>query len=439
MDISYKYQKGAATLLIAVVLLFILTVVTIYAAKVGLQDQKISGNDYRSKTAFAAAQAGIDYGEAFIQENTGTFTSAGVMTTCPDLVTFPCNYATTATAADWEYNDLDVSALSPLASGETFDVGYLLSLDDFVTVVGVGTSDDGTGNAVLREQVSIRTVLNTGPVPPVMAVGVSAGGAFTVIGNPNIKTDSVFQDGNGGSATGQMFSTWSQDPQNLGGSLQSCYGGDFVDGSGTQCIGPTIPDDFGNLPTWNQCTCNATPYSSTNAGGTVKEDIVESPAHSAFDDPFDYVFKLTRAEMKSTATEVANCDALNETSGQGDNNIYWVTGDCDKNGGEIGSLTDPVIVIVVGDMDFTGQAHAWGIVMGIDGSEDPPVTSLCADETQIKVVGGFSMHGALISDCDLNLGAGTFNAMYNEDVFDNLKSNTTTNLLSRNAGSWRDF
>ena len=432
MNKSCKSQKGAATLLIAVVLLFILTLITIFAARVGLQDQRISGNDYRAKAAFSAAQAGLDYGEAFIQNNVGTFMAA--LTTCPDLVTFPCNFADATT---WQYNNVASGALVSL---DTYNVGYLLDPSDYMTIVATGTSADTTGNAVLREQVSIRSVLNNGPIPPVMAVGVEAGGSFTVIGNPNMATSDVFTTASGDSQSGQLFSTWSNDPQDLGGSLQTCYPGDFQDGSGNQCIGPTIQDDFGNLPSWNQCACvSGTEYSSTNAGGTIQEDVVEDPGHSAFDDTFAYVFSLSRAEMKSLATEVADCDVIDENSGEGDSSIYWVTGDCDKNGGEMGSLADPVIVIVVGDIGFQAQAHAWGIVFGIDGSEDPPATSSCSDETTIQVVGGFSMHGSLISDCTLDLGNGTFNAMYNEDVFENLYTSSNTNFLSRNAGSWRDF
>ncbi|OUR73995.1 hypothetical protein A9Q78_01895 [Methylophaga sp. 41_12_T18] len=432
MSKSYKYQQGAATLVVSVVLLLILTLVTIYAARVGLQDQRISGNDYRAKKAFSAAQAGLDYGEAFIQNNVSTY--LGSLTTCPDLVTFPCNYAAATT---WQYNDVSSGILSSL---DSYNVGYLLDTNSFLTVVSTGTSEDTTGNAVVREQISILSVLNNGPLPPVMAVDVTAGGTFTVLGNPNVGTDSVFADASGKSKSGQLFSTWSKEPQNLGGSLQTCYPGDFQDNSGTQCIGPTVPDDFGNLPTWNQCSCLAdSVYSSTNTGGSVQEDVVEEPGSSAFDDAFSYVFSRSRAEIKNLATEVANCDVIDEDSGEGDSSIYWVTGNCDKNGGEMGSLADPIIIIVVGDISFQGQAHAWGIVMGIDASETPPVTSGCLNETSISVVGGFSMHGALVSDCSLNLGAGTFNAMYIQDVFDNFASSSNTNFLSRSAGSWRDF
>lgn len=429
-------QSGAATLLVAVILLIVITVVTIYTANVGLQDQRISGNDFRAKVAFSAAQAGLDYAETYIQENVGTFVDAASLTDCPNLVTFPCNYADAVT---WKYADINEGANSTLENGASFDSAYLLSPDDFVTVVSTGSSADGTGSATVREQISIRTVLNNGPVPPIMAVGVTAGGTLTVVGNPNMETESIYANAAGESKSGQLFSTWSEDPQNLGGSLQTCFPGDFVDGSGVQCIGPTIQDDFGSLPTWNQCACEPSrTYSTTNGGDVPKEDVVESPGHQAFDDPFAYVFKLSREEMRSLAVEVPNCDAIGPTSGQ-DNPIYWVTGDCDKNGGEMGSLTDPVIVIVEGDLSFQAQAHAWGIMMGIDGSGQPPAVSGCTDPTQIQIVGGFSMHGAIISDCDLDLGAGTFNAMYNPDVFENLKTSSKTNVLSRNAGSWRDF
>lgn len=429
-----RNQSGAVTLLVAVVLLIVITLVSIYAAKVGLLDQKISGNDFRAKSAFSAAQAGLDYGEVYIQENVTNFVSD--TTDCPDLVTFPCNFAADAS---WRFFDVDEQDPNPLPSGETFDVAYLISPDNFVTIISRGFSDDTTGTATLRQQVAIRSALNNGPVPPVMAVGVTAGGNFTVVGNPNVRTNSIYQSGSGDSGSSQLFSTFSDSEQNLGGSMQTCNPGDFRDGTNlatsAQCIGPSIPDGMGRIPTWNQCSCRSV-YST---GSDKKEDIAERPGHLAFVDTFDYVFQMSRAELKNVATEVKSCDGLGSDAGAGDSSIYWVTGDCDKNGGEMGSLANPIIVVVEGDIGFQGGAHAWGIVMGIDGSLDPPSISNCSDATGIQVVGTFSMHGALISDCTLDLGAGTFNAMYNPDVFDNLKNSTNTNFLSRNVGSWRDF
>ena len=138
--------------------------------------------------------------------------------------------------------------------------------------------------------------------------------------------------------------------------------------------------------------------------------------------------------MHAIATEVANCDALSSTS----TGIYWVTGDCDINGGEIGSRDAPVIIIVKGDIRLQGNGHAWGMIAGIDGLDEvAPIA--CTDPTQIAVVGTFSMHGALVSDCDLDLGAGTFNAIYDQNVFDRFNDSDEFRALSPIAGTWRDF
>ena len=55
-----KLQNGAATLLVAVVLLIAITLATFFAARVNIEEQRISANDYRAKEAFNAADAGLE-------------------------------------------------------------------------------------------------------------------------------------------------------------------------------------------------------------------------------------------------------------------------------------------------------------------------------------------------------------------------------------------
>ena len=56
---NIRKQQGAATLLISVSILAMITFVTVYTSKSVLMEQTISNNDARTKQAFEAAEAGI--------------------------------------------------------------------------------------------------------------------------------------------------------------------------------------------------------------------------------------------------------------------------------------------------------------------------------------------------------------------------------------------
>lgn len=53
-------QRGAATLVVTVMLLFSLSLMTLYAARVGVVEQRLAANDEQARAAFAAAQAGLE-------------------------------------------------------------------------------------------------------------------------------------------------------------------------------------------------------------------------------------------------------------------------------------------------------------------------------------------------------------------------------------------
>ena len=52
------YQRGVATLAISLIILFLVTIVTLYTANTSVLEQKVSANQYRSDQAFSAANAG---------------------------------------------------------------------------------------------------------------------------------------------------------------------------------------------------------------------------------------------------------------------------------------------------------------------------------------------------------------------------------------------
>lgn len=70
-----RSQRGVSTLLIAMLLLVILTVVTIFSARVGLSEQRISGNEYRQKMAFQVAESGLSVAIEHLKAHTDKLTS----------------------------------------------------------------------------------------------------------------------------------------------------------------------------------------------------------------------------------------------------------------------------------------------------------------------------------------------------------------------------
>ena len=64
-----SYQKGAASLVMSMVILALITFVTIYTSRSILNEQKIANNDYRAKQAFGAAEAGIAEAISYLSED----------------------------------------------------------------------------------------------------------------------------------------------------------------------------------------------------------------------------------------------------------------------------------------------------------------------------------------------------------------------------------
>jgi hypothetical protein len=69
-------QGGAVSLLVVLVLLMALTLIVLAMGQVGVKEQIISGNDQRTRKVYDAADAGLEYGMAWLAENySGTSSS----------------------------------------------------------------------------------------------------------------------------------------------------------------------------------------------------------------------------------------------------------------------------------------------------------------------------------------------------------------------------
>lgn len=66
-------ERGVVTLAVGILLLLLITLVTLYGARVGLVEQRISSNEYRAKLVHGAAEAGRNNAVEFINANLEVF------------------------------------------------------------------------------------------------------------------------------------------------------------------------------------------------------------------------------------------------------------------------------------------------------------------------------------------------------------------------------
>ena len=70
-----RRQRGFLTVFTGIVILLMLTLMMIYAVRVGMDDQRISSNEVRQKLALHAAEAGIQHAKEFIIANSALVAS----------------------------------------------------------------------------------------------------------------------------------------------------------------------------------------------------------------------------------------------------------------------------------------------------------------------------------------------------------------------------
>jgi len=458
-------QTGAAVLMMSIIMLIAVTLIIIFASKVGLMDIKMSGNEYRAKEAFAAAESGLDMAKIYVKRVPAYEDDMQDCNNVNYASIFPCNQLSSTPAANtWLGYGIEISPYPTAVVSSYFEyaaplsAGFLKNIaNDKVTYIGTGQSIDLRGNATVSQAAAIASILNTGPVPPIISPFMDVGGNMTIVANPHGNTSSL----TAGSEDDEVyFSAWNETAPATGGSMQACKPGFYQDGVGVQCIEPGVANALGQTPTWNQCACRADPTANDGSAesaittnqmlseaGEINRDIVVGPGpdpisgvrQPPFDDVYDYIFNIKRLEMKTAvATQIDDCDALNASS----TGIYWVLGDCEINAGDtVGARTAPVILIVEGDIKFGGGPNIWGLVIGVDPttiSPDSDPLDPCTNPTGIQITGTAYMHGAMASDCDLDLGAGTYNAIYDETVFKAFGENEEFRILAPVPASWVD-
>ncbi len=333
---SKKYQKGAATLLTSLILLFAITLITIYASRNIVTETQIAANDYRAKQAFEAAYAGLEQVMGDLKSNSNR-----------DII------------RDLDPKDgvIDSNEVAQpavaLANGGSYVVTYSNPTPNDISLINievVGKSDDGVGTRTINRIMQITPLSVNLPDSAVRAGGnVSGGGSATVhnddtnktvvaagtVSGPNTNTASNSSDPCSGNAKGYTTSDATKD-------------GVFANDSNTKKL--------------------------VNTGKF-----------------FEDIFKLSKDEVKELA-EVMDCsatcsldkDTIVETYA---GSILWIDGDV-----KLANNTSPanetpdkaLIIIVTGDVDLSGGGKLYGLLYA--GS--------------VSAVGTTQFHGSVVSEGD---------------------------------------
>jgi Tfp pilus assembly protein PilX len=373
------FQQGFATLTVALMISFLATFMTLYAARVGVMAQRISANEFRAEEAFAAAEAGVEEGIAYLRGNRKQIDSWS-WTSCSNEIIPPCGNGTeNVYDGSWKYRS---------DTGNYFLRYYIDGTATSVfSVVAKGKSADGSGHAFVRQGVYFYPFKANIPDAPLMAGGTIGGtGNFSVVANPN------------GRGVGGSLSAWARGDITIAGSAST-----------------TLSDK--NLEN--------TDILDKDEGKGVNPDTTNFP-----DDIFEYLFGIPNTEwqaVKDEATVLASCGALNGSS----SGLYWTKGNCAPSN-NIGSPGAPVLLVVQdGALTVHSNLEIYGLIFAFSSSPDVQLS--------VDLNGTSTIHGAVVSNQNIDFGGGNFKMLFDSTVLGNLYSNVGGRGLGLIPGSWADY
>lgn len=394
-------QTGAATLLVAIVLLFSITLVTLFTAKVVMQDTKVEANAYRAAQAFSAANYGLDFALNYFDQ--GGFDRL-------DETVSP------AIAGNDDVVDSLVTAPLTLTQGgggqvTTAQVQFVTDADrcggttswQNGLVTATGFSDDGVATRTMGQCVGPISVINgDGPeIPLVSRTRISTTGNANIINrytNTNIwSADDVV-------ITGASMATYIRDPSVDPTSTSFDYL-DVDESVDTQLV------------------------SNRNLGNGA--DIISGDPSLKLGAGFFENFFASDQRTILQALAAASSHSYGDIGeAVGESGLIYAVGDQALTGGTIGSPTSPAIVIVDGNFDFGGNAIIYGLVYVV-GKMDVAGTPTIVGSSIVENEGGSTTNSGFE-------GNGTLNLVYWQN-FLNDDGQPLPGLTSVIEGSWRDW
>jgi hypothetical protein len=344
-----RFQKGMSTLVVVLLLLFVATMVTLYAANTSIREQQVSANQYRADQALSAANLALDYGQAYYTKYVGADGddppdgAVNILDLGADgLLLTGVNQTVRATVT---FTDSD-AAVDRNGDGDfTND-----ALDFPHTLTAVGYSDDDSARRTLEIRIDSGGVIPPGGHPgfPLVAKGISgSGGNFTVI---NRFSHATIWTGAGSTALGSA-ETYVSDPLD-----PPSTHAEYVDISGA-------PDPLQVLHA---------SYSKAGLNSDVIEgdDNLTNMTGDQFFESFIQENKITTrsfADAKSQRWDAADIawDELEVSDGV--RGVVWIDGDWSASGSTnaLGSELFPISLFINGDFTTAGSGAPGIDVFGL--------------------------------------------------------------------------
>jgi hypothetical protein len=393
-----RRNTGAATLVITVVLLFVMSLFVVYTGHTVSVEKTVTANQQREMQAFNSAQAGIEYFVALLETDQIDTATGSVPQTAP---TVPGNVTGTGCVAG-----------DPLPQ---FTLAAVRQHQGVYALESLGFSDDCMGERMIRVSVAkgVTDLPNPLSYPLISRGNVTGGGAAHTIMNPESNLT--------------IWTGADHDPAN----------------SHTLISNPSDPCDYSNPEILLQ-GCRPT---GNNPGQLMNDQgisvIANDPNLSALtgDQFFVNFFGKSHEQLiaDQNVESVTPEEFLAELAAPLEGGAYSVAGSLSLQGGTVGcsgslqpnqecgrgdhqELTvTPSLVIVDGDLDIGGNPVAYGVVY-VRGD--------------LNVTGALRVFGSLLVEGQVK-GNGSVDVYFTSGVLEEVSLGVPSATII--PGTWRDW
>ena len=437
---TQRQQRGVGSLVISLILLFSMTLIAFFVNKSMLFEQKTSANQYRSTRAFEAAEAGIEWATAKLND---------VRTVDPACCAPGTPGCPGGGTQSFRTKYLAFSSTSGFAPVSTVQPGCSISVSAGVPTTACSCPAAGTPSlasttdptfTVKFESVNSTTLPNGTADPEsvlVTSYGCTSADPRCVPGATG--TADAYQKISVILKLKPSIQSVPAAAITTGGSLKLTSSASSVSNTDISANGLLVDSGLGiNNVAVAGCTGSFKDFqTATTLPGTpwqnamIQNDASLATLSANPDAMFQAYFGSTIAQFKQDRSTKILGDCTTKSKPYSDYLAAYNNGfrafytDCEFDaGGDLGSLTEPVVFVTTGALKFNGGENIYGLVYGDQATWD-----------QVGLGNG-SINGALVVRGNYCANA---NAAYNYNGDALKKIRGTTGTLVRVPGSWKDF